>query len=90
MTEEQKAAYVNSQSICALIEAMGMTAENYQRVCRGESVAYIEADFVAMSGGWNPVVNLFSQSRGRQGSRALFVISHPLKTRRRSARRNGL
>lgn len=48
MTEEQKAAYVNSQSICALIEAMGMTAENYQRVCRGESVAYIEADFVAL------------------------------------------
>ena len=30
MTPEQKAAYVNSQAACALIEAMAMTTENNQ------------------------------------------------------------
>ncbi len=45
MTNEQKAAYVNSQSVCALIEAMGMAAENQQRAHRGESAAYVEGAF---------------------------------------------
>jgi hypothetical protein len=39
------AAYVISQSVCAMIEAMGMQAENQQRIHRGESVAYMEDSF---------------------------------------------
>lgn len=34
-----------TSAICALIEAMGMWAENKQREHRGESIAYTEADF---------------------------------------------
>lgn len=48
MTPEQKAAYVNSQSACALIEAMGMAAENQYRERRGESVAYREESFLTL------------------------------------------
>jgi hypothetical protein len=31
MNEEQRAAFLISQSVCAMIEAMGMQAENMQR-----------------------------------------------------------
>jgi hypothetical protein len=48
MTPEQKAAYINSQSACALIEAMGMISENQQRVHRGESMAYTESAFTEL------------------------------------------
>jgi hypothetical protein len=45
MTEEQKAAYVFSQSICAMIEAMGMEQENNQRWHLSQSMAYVHSDF---------------------------------------------
>jgi hypothetical protein len=48
MTPEQKAAFVNSQVACALIEAMGMQAENQQRTNRGHSIAYGEDAFAAL------------------------------------------
>lgn len=41
-------AYFMSESTCALIEAMGMQAENKQREHRGESMAYVEADFAKL------------------------------------------
>ena len=46
MTNEQRAAYVMSQSACALIEAMGMQAENKQRETLGQSMAYDEQAFL--------------------------------------------
>ena len=45
MNEEARAALLNSQTACALIEAQGMTAENNQREHRGKSPAYGESDF---------------------------------------------
>jgi len=45
MTDEQKAAYIIAQSACASIRAQGMAAGNYQRMHRGENLAYTEADF---------------------------------------------
>jgi len=48
MTPEQKAAFVNSQVACALIEAMGMKAENQQRTHLGQSIAYGEEAFAAL------------------------------------------
>lgn len=46
MTEEQKAAYVISQSVCAMVEAMGMAARNLK--C-GNAPLYDDADFAAIS-----------------------------------------
>ena len=48
MNENQQAAFIVSQSASALIEAMGMVAENEQRKHRGESIAYPEAAFTAL------------------------------------------
>lgn len=48
MTPEQAAAYITAQASCALIEAMGMQAENQIRAHRGESPAYNEDDFKAI------------------------------------------
>ena len=48
MSDEQNAAYVNAQVACAMIEAMGMQAENQQRAHRGESIAYAEDHFNAL------------------------------------------
>jgi len=45
MTEEQKAAYIMSQSVCAMIEALGMMSDNQQRIYRGESIAYPSKSF---------------------------------------------
>lgn len=42
---EDRGAYLISQSVCALITAMGMQAENDQRKHRGESMAYMEEAF---------------------------------------------
>ena len=42
---EDRGAYLISQSICDLITAMGMQAENDHRKHRGESVAYTEEAF---------------------------------------------
>lgn len=48
MSPEQQAAYIVSQSVCAMIEAMGMQAENKQRDAIGASMAYVAADFAAV------------------------------------------
>jgi len=40
MTDEQKAAYIFSQSVCALVEALGMMSDNMQRQMQGYSMAY--------------------------------------------------
>ena len=48
MTDDQNTAYVLSQIACAVIEAMGMQAENQQRAHRGEAMAYRENDFNAL------------------------------------------
>ena len=45
MTNEQKAAYIQSQAACALIEAMGMQALNMQRERQGYSMAYDDEAF---------------------------------------------
>ena len=45
MTEAGAAAYIQSQSACAMIEAMGMQAENQQRAVEDKSMAYTEEDF---------------------------------------------
>lgn len=45
MTDEQKAAFIFSQSICALAEIEGMKAENKYRERRGEATAYNEKSF---------------------------------------------
>lgn len=45
MTPEQKAAYINSQATAAKIAAMGMEAENQQRIRDGMALAYLDKDF---------------------------------------------
>ena len=45
MTDNEKAAYINSQVACAMIKAMGMQATNQQRVFEGVSIDYSMADF---------------------------------------------
>lgn len=52
MNEMERAAFLISQSICALIEAMGMQAENLQRSHRGESLAYTELAFENLLHKW--------------------------------------
>lgn len=48
MTSEQGAAYVVSQSICAMIEAMGMQAVNQSRTVAGLTLQYTKEDFDAL------------------------------------------
>jgi len=48
MTDEQKAAYVNAQTACALAEIEGMKAENWMRERRGQTIAYGEEEFLAV------------------------------------------
>lgn len=45
MTDEQEAAYVSSQTACALITAFGMVAENQDRLSQGKTIAYGEEAF---------------------------------------------
>jgi nitrous oxidase accessory protein NosD len=63
MTNEQKAAYVQAQAAAALIEAMGMAAENMQRSHQGASIAYDEKAFLAIIEKYgihhNSVIGLF-------------------------------
>ena len=49
MTDEQTAAYVMSQAAAALIEAMGMQAENMQRSHLGQSMAYNDEAFFTLN-----------------------------------------
>jgi len=41
-----KSTYINSQTACAMIEAMAMQAENEQRKIMGQSMAYTEQHFL--------------------------------------------
>jgi len=43
-----KVAYLNSQIACAIIEAMGMQAENEQRKIMGNSPAYVKDSFMQL------------------------------------------
>ena len=45
MTPEQSAAYLNAAVARAIIEALGMVAENTWRMITDETVSYVEADF---------------------------------------------
>jgi hypothetical protein len=64
MTPEQKAAFINSQVACALIEAAAMTAENQQREAVGHSMAYNEEAFLGLIDSYgishNKVVEFFN------------------------------
>ena len=44
-TPEQRAAYINAQVACAMIEAMGMQAQNDYRKHIGEAPEYKLEDF---------------------------------------------
>ena len=43
-----KVTYLNSQIACAMIEAMGMQAQNQQREILRESPAYVEDSFMQL------------------------------------------
>ena len=45
MTEEQSAAYIFSQAVCALAEIEGMKALNMYRASRDETIAYDDKCF---------------------------------------------
>jgi hypothetical protein len=63
MTDEQKVAFINAQTACALAEIAGMQAENSHRAANGNSVAYGDEAFFAIPDkygiGHNTVVALF-------------------------------
>lgn len=63
MTDEQKAAFINSQAACAMIDAMGMVAANTERTTNGNTIAYDEAAFQGLIEryqiGHNSVLTLF-------------------------------
>lgn len=48
MTPEQKAAYINSQIVCAQARIEGMKAFNHERAESGLALAYDEAAFDAI------------------------------------------
>jgi len=64
MTNEQKAAYIFSQTVCALIEIEGMKALNKYREMRGKTIAYDEGQFYETAEKYcithNQVINFFS------------------------------
>lgn len=64
MGETRNSALLISQSVCAMIEAMGMQAENKQREALGQSMAYAEKDFQAIIErsviGWNAAITLLN------------------------------
>jgi len=53
MTDEQKAAYVNAQAICALAEIEAMRAENWMREMKGQTIAHGEDEFLAVPAKYN-------------------------------------
>ena len=64
MTEEQKAAYINSQVICAYIELEAMKVTNHKNELEGYSPTYVEEDFRAIGDrfviGNNDVIGIFN------------------------------
>ena len=45
MNEQQRAAFIQSQAACAIVEALGMIAENQKRQHMNYSMAYGEEAF---------------------------------------------
>jgi hypothetical protein len=45
MNEEQRAAFQIAQASCAMIEALGMLADNQQATIRGETAPFHKANF---------------------------------------------
>ena len=64
MTEDQKVAYVQAQTVCAMAEIMGMQAENMQRAVLGDSMAYDADAFFSVIEKYgihnNAVITLFN------------------------------
>jgi hypothetical protein len=48
-TPEEKSAYIISQAACAIIEAMGMMAENAHKLNVSDYVPYGEEAFIALA-----------------------------------------
>jgi len=48
MTDEQKAAFINSQTIAAQIALHSMLAENKDREANGYALAYREESFIGL------------------------------------------
>lgn len=48
MNEQQRIAFLQSQTAAAMIKAMGMQAENKKRELRGESICYSDFNFDAL------------------------------------------
>jgi len=48
MDEAQRMAYQNAQTTAAMIEAMGMQAENQKRTSNGEALAYNDLCFFGL------------------------------------------
>lgn len=48
METTERAAFLIAQAACAQAEIAGMTAENQQREHRGESMAYVHSDYLAV------------------------------------------
>ena len=65
MTPEQRAAFINAQVACALIDLAGMQAENSARQQLGQAPAYQEDSFQVMMRryliGHNEVLAFFQQ-----------------------------
>ena len=57
MNENERATLLFSQSVCAMLRGFGMISENFQRIHRGESLAYTDKAFEDVinefSIGWN-------------------------------------
>jgi len=66
MTPEQQAAYIQSQSTCALIEAFGMIAKNIQDQAVKSPITYGERAF-------NDLINRY----GIHHNAALTTMGHP-------------
>ena len=66
MTPEQAAAFVQSQTACAIAEIEAMKAENQGRIANGYSLAHDEGSFRSIPDefgiGYNDVVKLFQDS----------------------------
>ena len=66
MTSEEKVAYIVAQTTCAMIEAMGMVAENQYRVQCGGNILYGDEAFDALSDKYgihhNAVIGFFHHS----------------------------
>lgn len=63
MTDEQKAAYINSQCIGALIRMESMKVKNKTNEIVGLAPCYVESDFLCLESefviGYNDVLGIF-------------------------------